>query len=185
MIVDGSRLEQWLTSPRRTRYPRTIGELLPGNTTDCLIVDNDPSVDLLDASGFLTVDRLMITVDVCIGRSYEQLILAYWDGWSGIAQRIEALRIPVVVLELPDRRYLAIEGTAGDLEALSRDNWPYLGPSIVVAGDRSSILFSDVDWPVTYLGFPSPLVAEASAKELASRGIAPQPICTPDTPVFG
>ncbi len=184
--MDVSQLERWLLSSRVRGHPRTIGELLPDTLPCGFAIENDPeAATTLDASGFLSLSRLGTVVSVCADRKDRHMVVAYWDGWSGIADRIEAYSRPSFALSLPNRRYLAVEATSHEMMAMSQEFWPYLGPSIVVSSCRSWLLFSDVDWPVTYLGFSSREIGEMKGRALSGAGLDRHNACAADTPLFG
>ncbi|MGH7425440.1 MAG: hypothetical protein ACREJP_04675 [Candidatus Methylomirabilales bacterium] len=153
----------------------------------CLVIHNDPLAQHpLDATGFLTLDRLDVLIEALMGVSAGEWMIAYWDGWSGIGPALRGtFGDRVFSLNLPRRGYLAAHAPLQELHSFSHVGEPYVGPSLVAATDRSALVVGDVDWSITYLGVSSGKLGEEVQSVFAWHGLTVDATCDPLKPLPG
>jgi hypothetical protein len=179
---------RWLLSASGGRWPTCVGELMPpGLAACCLVLANDPTAKQpLDAEGHLSLTRLDALVEALGVVESSLWMVAWWDGWKGIREQVEAVfRDRLFMIELPDRTHLACHASLEEVENFSHAQWPFIGPSLLAAADRSVLLAGDVDWAKTYLGFGSRGLRDRVADTLEQQGIAADRACGPRTPLPG
>src|SRR5882672_10124044 len=155
--MDATQWQEWLLSPRPDGWPARVGELMPAELGSCLAIDNDPgTLHPLDATGFLSEERLAALLKAPMHVGSPDWMVAYWDGWAGIEPALrDRYGDRLFRIRLPQRDYLAVPTNLEDLISVrgSSAGQPFIGPSLLAANDRSVLAVTDVDWPRTYVGF--------------------------------
>src|SRR6266849_48984 len=174
--MDPSQWQQWLMSPRPNGWPTRVGELMPADLASCMAIDNGPGVrHPLDATGFLSKERLALLIEALLHAGSGEWMIAYWDGWSGIEPTLrETYGERPFRLRLPLRDYWAVQIGLDDLIKIAGigTHPVFIGPSLLAANDRSVLVAGDVDWPTTYVGFASAAARAALMRSLESQGVS-------------
>lgn len=156
--MNADEWQQWLISPRLGHWPTRVRELFPGEVAVATMsIENDiRTPHPLDATGFLSPERLQFLLDGLAILNSPRWLVAYWGGWSGIARAVgRSFRGTSFSLELPLRDHIAVIATLDEVRMFSRLERPYLGPGVLVNVDRQALVLSDVDSTTTYAGFSS------------------------------
>ena len=148
---------------------------MPADLASCLAINNDPAaLHPLDATGFLTRERLALLIEALRQTGTGEWMVAYWDGWSGIEPTLrEEYGDKLFRIRLPLRDYLAAVIGRDDFGKIrgAGARRAFIGPSLLAANDRSVLVVTDVDWPTTYVGLRSPAMRTDVARSLESQGV--------------
>ena len=184
--MDPVEWQNWLLSPRPNSWPARVGELLPADLASCLAINNDPgALHPLDATGFLSQERIALLIEALLRTGPREWMVAYWDGWSGIEPTLrEEYGDRLFRIRLTLRDYLAVVIGRDDLSKIhgATARRAFIGPSLMAANDRSVLAVADVDWPTTYVGFRSAAMRSAAIRALESQGVRVEP-CDADSPL--
>lgn len=179
---------QWLVSSRKSAWPTRVGELLPGELASfSLAIDNDPLAEqAIDATGFLSLGHLDVLVEVLRTQNRDEWVIAYWDGWARIEETLKAaFGSRMFHLELPLRRYLALDASLDELASFVHTQERYVGPTMLIDQARSVLVITDVDWTVTYVGLRGEDTKRRLAGWFVRHGMPVDTSCGPDTPLPG
>jgi hypothetical protein len=159
---------------------------MPAELRSCLAIDNDPGTrHPLDATGFLSEERLAVLLEALVQAGSPEWMVAYWDGWAGIEPTLrERYGGRLFPIRLPLRDYLAVLTNLEDVITVrgARAEPPFIGPSLLAANDRSVLAVADVDWPRTYVGFCSTAMRTAVGRALERQGVGVEP-CDTSSPL--
>ncbi|MFQ5523379.1 MAG: hypothetical protein ACE5F5_07355 [Acidimicrobiia bacterium] len=169
--------QSWLAVDAR-HFPRTINEALPkGLLPHPLVLENNPLLDPIDATGHLSLGRLEILIEA-VGSEDDTWMVGYWDGWSQIVSDIErGFAEKPWKLHMPDRAYVCVETKLSQVLRFSHEGRTYVGPSLLAPADESFLLLSDVDWPVSITGFLTPRMRDEARRVFAQHGIPTERTC--------